>query len=95
MVPAAVMYAANAAGFLVCMKTEPGPGACCISNRRVEWKESLPTSEFADQAFRRGHAGDETAGCHTLKFVITVPGYKMTIVDDVFLAGLNLILFVS
>lgn len=76
---------------------ENGSGSYCILYKRlkVEWKEKLPTSKFANQAFCRGHAGDETTGGYTLEFVITVPGYEVTIVDDVFLAGLDLILFVS
>lgn len=42
--------------------------------------------KLADQAFSAAEAGDDATAGHALHDVFAVPGHKMAVVDDVFLA---------
>ena len=57
--------------------------------------ESIRTSEFTDKAFASCQSGDDTAARHALDHVVTIPGYEMTVVDNVLLAGTNLTMLLA
>ena len=42
--------------------------------------------KLADHAFATADAGDDAPTRHALHHILTVPGYEMAVVDDVFLA---------
>lgn len=92
----AAKYCATIAGFLVCIKTVPGP-----ANKSVEFHIpqhqlitfismnawlSLRTSEFAHQPFTRAEIADDAAARDALEDVFAVPGDEVAVVDDVFFA---------
>jgi len=48
------------------------------------------TRKLTDQALPRAHARDDPTTCHALEDVFAVPSHEMAVVDDVFLAFLQL-----
>lgn len=48
------------------------------------------TGELTDQSFSGYDAADNTATCDAFHDIVAVPGYQMAVIDDVFLAFLEL-----
>lgn len=80
------MYAATMAGFLVCMKTVPGPEVVLAQCRKTEMNHVTHTSKLANKTFAGTHVADDTAACNTFQDVLAIPCHQMAVINDVFLA---------
>jgi hypothetical protein len=52
----------------------------------------LLTSEFADHAFTGADVANDATTCDPLEDILAVPGYQMSVVDDVLFAFSELLL---
>ena len=46
--------------------------------------------ELAHQAFTRADARDDTTARHPLHYILAIPGYQMTVINDILLLRLKL-----